>query len=278
MEAIAEKLNNALSHSKESIPITITWRVENKDGIFIEQLEDPIRLDEAANYHVYLNDFTGWSNIPNVNAMNNKFYYTFNPPGKPSSPLAVGTVKMEHGPITFPVSTQSVDTYNYFLESVFTKRDQFIVDPLKPENMIFPVRFTYDLTVMRVVMHVAKHAHVDFKEDTWYRELGFKLGTYEDGVHLAPNIADIVKSLNILIKTNLSLDWRFRGKRTNILYNISNSVPGGQLIVEKPNPVKRVVLSNKNIYEIRVQFETEDGLAVDFNGEEFVLTLIIERM
>ena len=278
MEAIAEKLNNIISHSKESIPITITGRVINKDGTFIEQLEEPLRLDEAANYHVYLNDFTGWSNVPNVNETNNKFYYKFNPPGKERTSQAPGTVMLEQGPVIFPVSTQSVDTYNYFLESVFTKRDQFTVDPGKPENKIFPVKFTYDLTVMRVIMHVAKYAHVDFKDDTWYKELGFKTGGYTEGVYLAPNIADIEKSLNILIKTNLSLDWRFKGKRTNILYNISNSVPAGQQIVEKPNPVKRVVLANKDFHEIRVQFETEDGVAVDFNGEESVMTLVIKRM
>mgnify|MGYP003508113803 FL=1 len=91
-------------------------------------------------------------------------------------------------------------------------------------------------------------------------------------------MADVVKSLNILVRTNLSHGWRFKGKRTNILFYIINNVPPGQMITERPNPVKRVVLTNKNIEEIVLQFETEDGLPVDFNGEEFVLTLVIERM
>ena len=153
---------------------------------------------------------------------------------------------------------------------------------------------------MRVVLQVHEDAEVEFKDDTWYRELGFEKKVYKPestartatqasgvvdmarlsagGLFLAPNIADIVKGLNILIRSNLSLDWVFKGKRTNILYNISNSVAGGQMLVEKPNPVKRVVPSNKEIHEIVLQFETEDGVGVDFNGEEFVLTLIIERM
>ena len=131
---------------------------------------------------------------------------------------------------------------------------------------------------MRVIMHVDTGVIVTFKEDTWYRELGFECVEHTSGVHLAPNMADVVKSLNILVKTNLSNGWRFKGKRTNILFNIINNVPPGQKITERPNPVKRVVLTNKNIEEIVLQFETEDGLPVDFNGEEFVLTLVIERM
>ena len=38
------------------------------------------------------------------------------------------------------------------------------------------------------------------------------------------------------------------------------------------------VLSNKNIEKIILKFITEDGLPVDFNGEEIVLTIVIERM
>ena len=173
---------------------------------------------------------------------------------------------------------------------------------------------------MRVIMYVDKGVIVTFKDDTWFRELGFDCiergslagrslatdvsraadvaqgrsprsasslsvsmeqpvkGVYKEGVHLAPNMADVVKSLNILVRTNLSHGWRFKGKRTNILFNIINNVPPGQMITVSPNPVKRVVLTNKNIEEIVLQFETEDGLPVDFRGEEFVLNLVIERM
>ena len=332
METVIEKLNNSVSHSKESIPITITGRILSKhggslatdgaSGEFIERLEEPIKLDDSANYHVYLNDFTGWSNVPNVNESNRMFYYN----------LAKTPTIMEE--IKFPISTQSIDTYNDFLQNVFEKRGHFIKDPsakLEDDNAkkIFPVKFGYDLTIMRVIMYVDKGVIVTFKDDTWFRELGFDCiergslagrslatdvsratdvaqgrsprsasslsvrgadpsasasmeqpikGVYKEGVHLAPNMADVVKSLNILVRTNLSHGWRFKGKRTNILFNIINNVPPGQMITERPNPVKRVVLTNKNIEEIVLQFETEDGLPVDFNGEEFVLTLVIERM
>lgn len=277
MEAVAEKINNALSHSKESIPITITGRITSKDGTFIERLEEPLQLDENANYHVYLNDFTGWSNVPNVTEHNRHFYCTWKKPGsEPSAPGTASGHKIER--IKFPISTQSVDTYSDFLESVFIKRDAFWTDPADKTKKIVPVKFTYDLTVMRVVMHIYTGCTVDFKEGTWYSELGFEKKVYEAGVHLAPHLADIVKSLNILVKTNLSLDWRFRGKRTNILYNIINNVPAGQMLTEKPNPVKRVVLSNKKIQEIVLQFVTEDDIPIHFGNEEFVLTLVIERM
>ena len=271
MESIIERLNNTISFSKQSIPITITGRITNKDGTFIERLEQPIRLDDTVNYHVYLQDFAGWSNVPNVTGSNNMFYIMYKK-SEFIKPLA----------IKFPVSTQSVDTYNDFLEAVFIKNHAYYEDPNDQTKKIFPVKFTYDLTVMRVIMHIHPGCTVDFRENTWYQELGFEKGIYEHDpkkpLIMAPNIADIVKSLNILIKTNLSFDWIFRGKRTNIIYNILNNVPAGQMLTERPNPVKRVVLSNKNIEEIVLQFVTEDGMAVDFNGEEIILTLVIERM
>lgn len=269
MESIIERLNNTISFSKQSIPITITGRITNKDGTFVERLEQPIRLEDAANYHVYLNDFTGWSNVPNVTESNRMFYCKYiKPEGTPEKSLA----------IKFPVSTQSVDTYSDFLENVFIKERVFWDDPKDKTRKIVPVKFTYDLTIMRVIMHVYTDCLVEFKDDTWYNELGFEKKNYPEGVHMAPKMADIVKSLNILVKTNLSFDWIFRGKRTNILYNVINNVPAGQMLTEKPNPVKRVILSNKNIDEIILEFVTEDGMVVDFNGEEIVLTLVIERM
>ena len=280
MEAVVEKLQNTLSHARQSIPITITGRITNDDGTFVEQLEEPIKLDESANYHVYLNDFTSWSNIPNVTESNRNFYYTV--PGK------TGEQK-----ITFPISTHSVDTYNDFLYSCFRKFKHLIEDPastIEEKKWISPVKFTSDLSVMRVVMHVYVGCSVTFKDDTWFKELGFEKKTYEgmkknrdgvvisEGIYMAPHMADIVRSLNILIRTNLSLDWRFKGKRTNILYNIINNVPAGMILSEKPNPVKRVELRNKNISEIILTFDTEDGLRLSFNGEEFVMTIVIERM
>ena len=166
MEAVAEKLNNALSHSKESIPITITGRINNinnKEGTFTEILEEPLKLDDTANYHVYLNDFTSWSNVPNVNESNRCFHYTLDPTKfKLNITEGIGVVAVATGligpVIEFPVSTQSIDTYNDFLQNVFTKRKHFMVDDKKDKGQkenIYPVKFTYDLTVMRVIMHVA---------------------------------------------------------------------------------------------------------------------------
>ena len=256
MEAIIEKLNNTMSFSKQSIPITITGRITNKDGTFIERLEQPIRLDDSVNYHLFLQDFAGWSNVPNVTESNKMFYCTYIKPDVSS--------EIKELPITFPVSTQSVDTYNDFLEAVFIKNHAYYKDPFDKTKKLFPVKFTYDLTVMRVIMHIHPGCTVEFRENTWYKELGFEKKVYvhtpETPMFMAPRIADIVKSLNILIKTNLSFDWIFRGKRTNIIYNILNNVPAGQMLTERPNPVKRVVLSNKNIEDIVLQFVTEDGI------------------
>ena len=116
MEAVAERINNSLSHSKESIPITITGRITDKSGVLIEQLEEPIKLDESANYHVYLNDFTSWSNVPNVTEGNRYFYCEW------MDPKTNGKIIRK---IKFPISTQSIDTYNDFLQSEFEKHEAF---------------------------------------------------------------------------------------------------------------------------------------------------------
>ena len=101
MEQILERLNNSLAKQKTSWPITIKGRIENEDGSFTYILRDPLDLDDDGTYLVWLWNFTGWSNFPNVldsgAHQNNKFYYS-----KPD-----GTMRT----ILFAASFHELDNY-----------------------------------------------------------------------------------------------------------------------------------------------------------------------
>ena len=143
-----------------------------------------------------------------------------------------------------------------------------------------PIRLSYDLPTQRIVLTLERGFKVHFeKENTWRWRLGFEARLYEgNGAHIAENRADIVETLNIFIESDICYGWSYGGYKTNILYAIVNSQPAGTMLIERPNPPVKVPLNSRKISSIRLRFFTDDDTPVDFNGEEFVLNIVIERM
>lgn len=268
MEELIERLNNTLAAKKASWPITIKGSITNEDGSFVYTLKDPLQFDDDGTYLVWLWNFTSWSNFPNVVAapaeqQNNKFYYSSN-------------AQTSEKEITLPTSLHDVDSYNAFIH----RKMETVGDTVgSGAEKVYPANISYDLPTQRIVLTVKRGCKVHFDKDkTWRHRLGFQSKVYGEGRHVAENRADIVETLNIFIETDICYGWSYDGFKTNILYAIVNSQPAGHILVERPNPPIKVQLNKSYINSIRLRFFSDDNKPVTFQGEEFVLNLVIERL
>lgn len=271
MEGVIERLNNTLAAKKSSVPITIKGNITNADGSFVYTLRDPLQFDDDGTYLVWLWNFTSWSNFPNVVAdgphQNNKFFY--------STPT--GAVRE----ISLPTSLHDVNSYNAFLHRKMAATGDATSGSTDKVGgpLNYPILLAYDLPSQRIVLTVKRGYKVHFeRQKTWRQRLGFNAQIYAEGEHIAENRADIVDTLNIFIETDICYGWSYDGYKTNILYAIVNSQPAGTILVERPNPPVKVLLNKRNISSIRLRFFSDDDKPVTFQGEEFVLNLVIERL
>lgn len=261
MEDLVEKLTNTLNVARGSWPITIQGSIENKDGTFTYNLTDPLTFDAKAQHVVYLSSFTGWSNFPNVvKGQNNKFVF--------SNPRA------EVKTIVFGTSLHSVDSYNRYIHQQLK-----VLGEVQQDATVYPITLSADVATQRVSLSVKKGYKIYFDSDTTWRDrLGFESREYGEGEHEAPKRADIVKTLNIFIEADICYGWSRKGNKTNTIYAIVNNEPAGNMLIEKPNPPIKVVLNKNNINSVNLKFLSDDGEPITFQGEEFILTLIIERL
>lgn len=270
MEDLIKKLDNTLATKKGSWPITIKGNITNADGSFEYILQDPLQFDNDATYLVWLWNFTGWSNFPNVLAegpqQNNMFYYSIPADSK---------IKV----ISIPTSLHGVGTYNDFLHRKLLTTGHILPADKAGGPPSYPISLTYDLPTQRIVLIVKEGYKVHFeKEKTWRQRLGFNAREYGKGEHTAENRADILETLNIFISADICSGWSYKGSSRNILYAMVNCQPAGTMLVERPNPPVRVLLNKKEFSSITLRFFTDDEKPVTFQGEEFILNLVIERL
>ena len=123
------------------------------------------------------------------------------------------------------------------------------------------------------MIRVKKGYKVQFPKGSWYKELGFnKNQVLEEGLHMAPNRADLMKTLKVRIECNLCKGFRvYQGNKiihSNVLYEFPNNKATGEPISINPNPVIYTTLIQKQFSEIVLKFYDDDGKPVDFQGEE----------
>ena len=275
MEELILKLNDTLS-MKETETYSITGTTT--DGEFRCSVEPEATFKENVTHYVYLKSFTGWSYFPNLDSSNNKFIYT-NPAG----------TKKE---IIFQTGSYQIDDYNNMIHmNMLTKGDKGIADNKltrykaeikddpKDERAISV--FPYNPT-SKIMIRIKQGYKVHFEKGTWFKELGFNEGTIlEHGLHIAPNRADLMKTLKIRIECNLCNGFKTNRKHkneakySNVLYEFPNNTAVGEPISINPNPVIYTTLIPKRFSEITLSFKDDDGKLVNFQGEEFNVVIVI---
>ena len=126
------------------------------------------------------------------------------------------------------------------------------------------------------MIRVKKGYKIHFTKGTWYKELGFNENQIlEEGLHTAPNRADLMRTLKIRIECNLCNGFKINGRSSNVLYEFPNNLGTGQPISINPNPVIYTTLIQKRFNEIILRFVDDDNKPINFQGEEWNVVLVI---
>ena len=267
------KLNDLLS-KKETETYSITGHT--KDGTFRCQVQPEANFKEGVTHYVYLKSFTGWSYFPNLDSNNNQFIYS-----------KVGETITKS--FTLPTGSYQISDYNAIIQAnMLTKGDkgekltearseaEIKANPTDEHAIaIFPY-----IPTSRIMIRVKKGYKVHFLKGSWFKELGFnKRTTLGEGLHTAPNRADLMKTLKIRIECNLCRGFRINHGNalypSNVIYEFPNNTATGESISINPNPVIYTTLIQKKFSEIVLKFVDDDGKPVNFQEEEFNIVLVI---
>src|SRR5437773_4962293 len=279
METALIKLNDLLS-KKETETFSITGTTE--DGTFRCLVEPEANFKERITHYVYLKSFTGWSYFTNLDNSNNKFIYSR------SSDSTINNVKKE---IKFESGSYQITDYNNLIHSKIDKVEEKITDRSEAEIKSDP-RSEHAISIFpyiptsRIMIRIKKGYKVYFSKGTWYKELGFnKDQVLEEGLHMAPNREDLMRTLKVRIDFNLCKGFRINSGNTedskivnsNVLYEFPNNKSTGEPISINPNPVIYTTLIQKQFNQITLTFKDDDGKPVNFQGEEFNVVIVITQ-
>ena len=187
-------------------------------------------------------------------------------------------------PITFQTGSYQIKDYNECVQTAMMlnndKGEKLLVRRSKAEKDADPEEenaiciFPY-IPTSRIMIRIKKGYKVNFADGTWYKELGFDKGVLSEGLHTAPNRADLMKTLKIRIECNLCNGFKINGKFSNTLYEFPNNTATGEPISINPNPVIYTTLIQKRFSEILLTFVDDDNKPVNFQGEEFNCVICI---
>src|SRR6266853_2519406 len=288
MEDAILKLNDIIS-KKETETYSITGTA-NEEGSFRCVIDPEAKFTEGITHYVYLKSFTGWSYFLNIDRSNNKFFYWQHTKVKGELTWYQTVLKFETGAYQITDYNNMIHTSmmskNHKGEPLLTSRseDEIKADP-KDEFAI--TIFPY-IPTSRIMIRIKKGYSVGFQEGTWLKELGFNKDTFlKEGLHTAPNRADLMKTLKIRIVCNLCNGFKINGKKSdndrtslvssNVLYEFPNNTATGESISINPNPVIYTTLLQKRFSEIKLTFVDDDNKPVNFQGEEFNCVLVITQ-
>ena len=280
METALIKLNDLLS-KKETETYSITGTTT--DGTFRCLVEPEANFKEGITHYAYLKSFTGWSYFPNLDSSNNKFFYS-----KTNNLQKV---------ITFQTGSYQITDYNEHIHSkMFENGDKAgetkngeakngerrtEAESKADKNDEYAISISPYMPTSRIMIRVKKGYTVYFTKGSWFKELGFKEKTVlGEGLHMAPDRADLMKTLKVRIECNLCKGFRInKGNKivhSNVLYEFPNNKSTGEPISINPNPVIYTTLIQKRFSEIVLKFY-DDGKAVNFQREEFNCVLVITQ-
>src|SRR6266853_2720878 len=278
MEDAILKLNDIIS-KKETETYSITGTA-NEEGSFRCVIDPEAKFTEGITHYVYLKSFTGWSYFPNIDSSNNKFMYWQHTEVKGKLTWYQTVHKFETGAYQITDYNNMIHTSmmskNHKGEPLLTSRseDEIKADP-KDE---FAISIFPYIPTSRIMIRIKKGYTVGFQAGTWLKELGFNNDTLLlEGLHTAPNRADLMKTLKVRIECNLCRGFKINGKYSNVLYEFPNNTATGESISINPNPVIYTTLLQKRFSEIKLTFVDDDNKSVNFQGEEFNCVLVITQ-
>jgi 5'(3')-deoxyribonucleotidase len=233
-------------------------------GYYTQNVSPPIIMNEVATHRIYLQSFSGWENINNVNTgVNDLFRYVNNS----------GTVR----DIIIPAGAyQLTDLYSYIQAQMQANGDY----NSSTSTPTYYINFNTFVPTQQIQITLSNNYQVDFRPSTSISSiLGFdNILLNGNSTFSSTKTVNILSTLSININCNIANGFRVNGNQSNVLYSFNNTTPRGSIIDISPNPIVPCICNTKTISSVTIWFNDESGNLINFKGEKFVVRIVIEQM
>jgi hypothetical protein len=248
---------------KQVVGIIITGTTQS--GTFTQQMDPVIQLNKNATHQIYLQSLSAWQNIPNIKqGVNDNFVYI----------NTAGTSKS----ITIPPGAYQLTDIYSFIQSKMTANGDTNNDA--NAYSLYYINFNTFLPTQQVQIFLTNGYKVDFRPDNSIASL-FGFGNVllsGNGVYGSTATVDILPSQSLNVHCNIAEGFKINGESSNVVYSFNNSTQRGYMIDERPNPVVPCICNTKDISSVTIWFDDEDHNPINFNGEQFVVRLVIQQI
>ena len=262
----AQSIVDTLS-KKQKFTVRVIKKVDNLGEINIPINPAFQPNNKNASYSISLISFAATNHIENVKLTNNKFYY-HNGTIEKSVTIPVGFYTINPDP--------NIDDFVKTIKRLIKKKGD-------NENSInIQISDCTGLTTVTII----NGYKVIWKNDTWYKELGFELGTLNgDGDHTGINIANLWPTQNIFMhcdvcRGNKMVKSDGRCENSDILFQFNTNQEYGQpvtFMLSPKNTQSELNLTTGQIDNIRIKFTDDNEKNINFCQTEISLALRISQ-
>lgn len=207
----------------------------------------PIYLDDGFNYVIGLTNFETFNAIPNIDELNNKFYY-----GDANEYIEI------------PSGSYEITDLNKFLQESFSKK-----------NITFELLANHNTLQSEINCNV----NITFKEGTIGKILGFKDQIIKGGNRKSSDFpAEIIKVNALCIDCSIAEGSYLNGRPVHILYQFFPDVAPGFKIIESPKNIIYFPVTVKIVDKVTVKILDQNLDLVNFRKETVTVRLHIKKI
>lgn len=224
--------------------------LSSKNSEFKTHLYPQIQLDQKGTHELALIGLDMYNSIPNIDHTNNIFRYEYQ-----------NTLYN----IELPIGSYEIDDINDYIQKK--------VSETLPENL-FEIRANYN-TLKCIIDIKVPDLKIHFRYPTSLKDvLGFQPIMIEGiAEHEGINTVNILKVNSILVNCNIIQGSYLNNSQRPILYNFFPNVPPGYKIVEKPNAIVYLPVTQNVIDDIKIWLTDQDRNPLNLRGEVVTIRL-----
>lgn len=245
--------------------MSLTFTFVDDSSVLHTDFFPPIELEKDIPYEIGLLAFESYNAIPNVDSNNNKFHFkslgTLLPTGVPKS--------LE---IAIPTGTYEVKDIAKYIE------DKLIILS-QAESQNYKCSITTNNNTLQSI--IKANFEIDLTpDDSIGRLLGFEKKVVASGHELATpqrKAVDIFKVNSISVECSIVTGSYVNGRVGHVIYQFFPNVPAGYRLLELPDPVIYLPLTNNIINSITLRIVDQNGRLVDFREELITIRLHLRK-
>lgn len=233
--------------------MSLTFTFTGNDSVLQADFFPPIELEKDIPYEIGLLAFETYNSIPNVDETNNTFHF-------------------ETFKIVIPTGTYEVKDISKYID------DQLVVLSNAKSKNYKCVISTNNNTLQTVIK---ANFEIDLTPaNSIGRLLGFESKVVPANHELATpsnRAVDVFIVDSISIECSIVTGSYVNGRAGHVLYQFFPNVPAGYRLLELPDPVIYLPITNRSINSITLRIVDQNGKLVDFRKEFITVRLHLQK-